>query len=276
MRPSCGRWCRSCHGGLPRDVKEARWLPGLWSYSRSAAAFFLTLYSFIRILSFSLNSEFSRSLAPSALCLPLHLLHLVFPSSGGTFPHLVQTPVAVASCRRFAVCCRRYSFLSGRWFRALSYSFRSNVVSSDWTGACPWSFWCFAFFFPVGAGVLAFLPGSGLCCIFPGRAKENWKVRPSTRECGGTLEGGMAEMALAGLSPRLRGNRGGGGPALAGRRSIPAPAGEPVGRTAQSGQAAVYPRACGGTEWLNVDIGNLSGLSPRLRGNHWRDSAGRG
>ena len=50
-----------------------------------------------------------------------------------------------------------------------------------------------------------------------------------------------------GLSPRVRGNLGGGGWGQGYRRSIPACAGEPVGGFGAGGQGEVYPRVCGGT-----------------------------
>ena len=61
---------------------------------------------------------------------------------------------------------------------------------------------------------------------------------------------GRGPESYGGLSPRLRGNR----PVavftgITGLRSIPAPAGEPIGQR----------RTCGRKAW---------GLSPRLRGNH--------
>ena len=70
-----------------------------------------------------------------------------------------------------------------------------------------------------------------------------------------------------GLSPRVRGNR---APAV-GRRSlpgsIPACTGEPFRiRSIKSG-VKVYPRVYGGTAALRRTVAEMSGLSPRVRGN---------
>ena len=75
--------------------------------------------------------------------------------------------------------------------------------------------------------------------------------------CGGTATVPMAGMTLipSGLSPRVRGNQ------LLGihchrkdMRSIPACAGEPLGKRAESVQSMpkVYPRVCGGT--VHIDL----------------------
>ena len=56
------------------------------------------------------------------------------------------------------------------------------------------------------------------------------------RVCGGTLFCAMLSGSLAGLSPRMRGNRAQRGRRGSGRRSIPAYAGEP-------------PTALGGGSW---------------------------
>ena len=87
------------------------------------------------------------------------------------------------------------------------------------------------------------------------------------RACGGTTLILEPIHALAGLSPRLRGNRSTApfpNPAF---RSIPALAGEP--RQIQSVPKFhwVYPRACGGTNFIGPGRQNIPGLSPRLRGN---------
>ena len=49
--------------------------------------------------------------------------------------------------------------------------------------------------------------------------------------------------------------------------SIPAHAGEPPGWRCSLYAARVYPRACGGTLGLNLEYVELTGLSPRMRGN---------
>ena len=93
------------------------------------------------------------------------------------------------------------------------------------------------------------------------------RVRVYPRACGGTGYLTWDPASQAGLSPRVRGNL---QPPLCQaipQRSIPARAGEPPRTGRLTGQAGVYPRACGGTgrpplkTWLNL------GLSPRVRGN---------
>ena len=88
------------------------------------------------------------------------------------------------------------------------------------------------------------------------------------RACGGTRDVKGSAVAARGLSPRVRGNRGGGQRVRADPRSIPARAGEPHRARRMSGTSAVYPRACGGT-FGHLCIAFLAtGLSPRVRGNH--------
>ena len=106
--------------------------------------------------------------------------------------------------------------------------------------------------------------GEPSCFSLNGLSK---KVYP--RACGGTLFRRPLVASLAGLSPRLRGNRGLSGHWAARWRSIPAPAGEPQGQYHQTGRQTVYPRACGGTSRKPFRLGSLMGLSPRLRGNHF-------
>ena len=66
----------------------------------------------------------------------------------------------------------------------------------------------------------------------PSRMVANtWSVRVYPRACGGTENARQVELIGNGLSPRLRGNPSGYPPAVAGTRSIPAPAGEPRPRT---------------------------------------------
>ena len=76
------------------------------------------------------------------------------------------------------------------------------------------------------------------------------KVYP--RACGGTdLNPGRLTNSL-GLSPRLRGNQAGRLRHWNEARSIPAPAGEPVGTAFSVLLNPVYPRACGGTPEANL------------------------
>ena len=87
------------------------------------------------------------------------------------------------------------------------------------------------------------------------------------RVCGGTGCFRFNAKHTEGLSPRVRGNRGGAMVYSPGIRSIPACAGEPPSGRSSEPLPAVYPRVCGGTyTTLRRDF-FLSGLSPRVRGN---------
>ena len=77
----------------------------------------------------------------------------------------------------------------------------------------------------------------------------------------------QANLALMGLSPRLRGNPRRSVTKLRKKRSIPALAGEPPFFTTPDKARAVYPRACGGTQSSSRSLTDGWGLSPRLRGN---------
>ena len=72
---------------------------------------------------------------------------------------------------------------------------------------------------------------------------------------------------MAGLSPRVRGNRGAHRGAPLVRGSIPACAGEPQECQSQAYIPPVYPRVCGGTPRRQPLRQAESGLSPRVRGN---------
>ena len=74
---------------------------------------------------------------------------------------------------------------------------------------------------------------------------RGWAVYP--RVCGGTCELEPGTAALAGLSPRVRGNPGPGRGGDTGDGSIPACAGEPCRGGNGRGLRRVYPRVCGGT-----------------------------
>ena len=70
-----------------------------------------------------------------------------------------------------------------------------------------------------------------------------------------------------GLSPRMRGNH---EPVLVDGvvgGSIPAYAGEPRAPGPARHNPRVYPRVCGGTKIMVVDVACWWGLSPRMRGN---------
>ena len=57
--------------------------------------------------------------------------------------------------------------------------------------------------------------------------------------------------------------------------SIPACAGEPPATSATTSHHTVYPRVCGGTQWASVDTLEISGLSPRVRGNRKKQDCAR-
>ena len=73
-----------------------------------------------------------------------------------------------------------------------------------------------------------------------------------------------------GLFPRVRGNR----VAYRGRGtvvgSIPAGAGEPGAPSPSTQKRTVYPRVCGGTSPACASDPQMSGLSPRVRGNRMK------
>ena len=73
---------------------------------------------------------------------------------------------------------------------------------------------------------------------------------------------------LDGLSPRVRGNHSRTIPTRAVYGSIPACAGEPRPRGGTIHSAGVYPRVCGGTILGTGNGIQITGLSPRVRGNH--------
>ena len=79
----------------------------------------------------------------------------------------------------------------------------------------------------------------------------------------------MTRIPPIGLSPRVRGNHDAQHQSVHGSRSIPACAGEPGGMMQIRRPGRVYPRVCGGTILLAGVAANTSGLSPRVRGNHF-------
>ena len=91
------------------------------------------------------------------------------------------------------------------------------------------------------------------------------------RVCGGTARIFNIAVPPAGLSPRVRGNRGSNPPAPTFIRSIPACAGEPPGVKIGLVVYQVYPRVCGGTGQPQHHRGRRAGLSPRVRGNQASD-----
>ena len=87
------------------------------------------------------------------------------------------------------------------------------------------------------------------------------------RVCGGTRQEPHGVISGEGLSPRVRGNRGGIRLRFRRGRSIPACAGEPFVYETMYAMRRVYPRVCGGTRGSSCEIGCPYGLSPRVRGN---------
>ena len=83
--------------------------------------------------------------------------------------------------------------------------------------------------------------------------KPNWRWARSAcmwvypRACGETAETRPRNIALMGLSPRMRGNRCFGAGAARLHGSIPAHAGKPALLALGKAQSRVYPRACGET-----------------------------
>ena len=108
----------------------------------------------------------------------------------------------------------------------------------------------------------------------PGRSRgTRRRSRVYPRVCGGTGHSGLRAYPLAGLSPRMRGNRDVGHISGVLGRSIPAYAGEPGGNRVIHTAHRVYPRVCGGTATAGDDRYCPDGLSPRMRGNPSRAMA---
>ena len=87
------------------------------------------------------------------------------------------------------------------------------------------------------------------------------------RVCGGTGNPVFGYTDQRGLSPRVRGNRYGGGDTWLRDGSIPACAGEPLVAMGGERGRGVYPRVCGGTLLTRRPWPFSIGLSPRVRGN---------
>ena len=97
------------------------------------------------------------------------------------------------------------------------------------------------------------------------------------RVCGGTVDGWRDRSTNEGLSPRVRGNRFDYPTMPIEERSIPACAGEPADAGIFADSEKVYPRVCGGTVEARKGVGNVHGLSPRVRGNRrLRNTSGAG
>ena len=99
------------------------------------------------------------------------------------------------------------------------------------------------------------------------RKMTNVNIRVYPRVCGGTAVARRPAASIAGLSPRVRGNRQRSRHHLLGQRSIPACAGEPTPGRRMKTAIRVYPRVCGGTRLVANRVNCHTGLSPRVRGN---------
>ena len=97
-------------------------------------------------------------------------------------------------------------------------------------------------------------PPVGTCSVYP-------------RVYGGTVPDGLNRNDMAGLSPRVRGNRWRPARPPAPSGSIPACTGEPSWRIRSTAVQEVYPRVYGGTTGDRNSIAQVVGLSPRVRGN---------
>ena len=107
-------------------------------------------------------------------------------------------------------------------------------------------------------------------------AQQHLRCRVYPRVCGGTERSDPGRERERGLSPRVRGNRHRARLAATQMGSIPACAGEPYRLSAEYWSQRVYPRVCGGTPQLASELPQATGLSPRVRGNHYRQAgAGR-
>ena len=106
------------------------------------------------------------------------------------------------------------------------------------------------------------------CAGQPGRRKGPWSSRRAyPRVCGATERDLIQRHAAQGLSPRVRGNL---RPACGRHRRpgpIPACAGQPQTPTGPSAFRRAYPRVCGATTPLTLEMLLSLGLSPRVRGN---------
>ena len=103
-------------------------------------------------------------------------------------------------------------------------------------------------------------PGPGGWC--------RWGIAVYPRVGGGTKTRTLMRRFSIGLSPRGRGNHLWSPYIPAPFRSIPAWAGEPWPPTTTMTACTVYPRVGGGTVSPALAAMNLTGLSPRGRGNH--------
>ena len=100
-----------------------------------------------------------------------------------------------------------------------------------------------------------------------GSCKAASRQRVYPRACGGTHQHQRQRQGGQGLSPRVRGNHRLPESNHVVERSIPARAGEPRTGVDRLAVFRVYPRACGGTVRGTSMMCDVSGLSPRVRGN---------
>ena len=105
------------------------------------------------------------------------------------------------------------------------------------------------------------------------RRYEPSSVTVYPRVCGGTVLWRYLRDVGKGLSPRVRGNPGKPSFDTTATGSIPACAGEPLANRVYQLDQRVYPRVCGGTSFLPVLRPGCQGLSPRVRGNRYGQSA---
>ena len=105
-------------------------------------------------------------------------------------------------------------------------------------------------------------------CAEEAQRKHRPAVLPAVypRVCGGSASGLWVSGLGAGLSPRVRGKRGGAHPVSRNRGSIPACAGEALSPATRPCLAGVYPRVCGGSLVVQRTRAGYAGLSPRVRG----------
>ena len=99
-------------------------------------------------------------------------------------------------------------------------------------------------------------------------------ARAYPRACGETRLYAVKPLFNQGLSPRMRGNRTEHKCCAHRRGPIPAHAGKPDDDQPVTPYLRAYPRACGETGESSYDHWSCLGLSPRMRGNHLRESAG--
>ena len=99
----------------------------------------------------------------------------------------------------------------------------------------------------------------------PSGGTSTAEVHP--RVCGETSSPMDSSQRLNGPSPRVRGNPERGGVRRTDEGSIPACAGKPGCCPSPPAPAGVHPRVCGETRSVLGEVVNISGPSPRVRGN---------